>query len=321
MQDYIVSLIIKHLNHSASFQEEDELVAWLEASEENKRFYSLFVANYSLHSTVTSDRLGDDIDTMLGRLDARIDAHEAARRRPLRHWPLAALAAVAAALALILFLPARQEPVAEPSPALTMASNITDDTIHLVLEDGTRVYLRPGAKISYNVAGLADSRVLNLEGDAYFDVARDETRPFTVSTHTIGVKVLGTAFSVSSSPDVSQVVLERGSVRLLSPEGYSMITLSPNQKATYLNVNGDMRVESVYATAFVTDKYNLVSMSDATLREIIGSISKLYKVKISYTEDEVDKRYNIAFLKSDSVEDVLAIVQYLSGSECKILHK
>ena len=62
-------------------------------------------------------------------------------------------------------------------------------------------------------------------------------------------------------------------------------------------------------------------MSDATLREIIGSISKLYKVKISYTEDEVDKRYNIAFLKSDSVEDVLAIVQYLSGSECKILHK
>ncbi|MBR3074375.1 MAG: DUF4974 domain-containing protein, partial [Bacteroidales bacterium] len=125
----------------------------------------------------------------------------------------------------------------------------------------------------------------------------------------------------SSSPDVSQVVLERGSVRQLSPEGYSMITLSPNQTATYLNVNGDMRVESVYATAFVTDKYNLVSMSDATLREIIGSISKLYKVKISYTEDEVDKRYNIAFLKSDSVEDVLAIVQYLSGSECKILHK
>lgn len=321
MQEDIVKIISKHIKHTDSAQEKETLLHWLEESEENRRFYSVFVANYSLHDAVSSDRLGADMDTMLSRLGARIEASDAAAARRRFSWPFAAAAVAVVAALLFFFVPRRDAASIPAEPPMTLLTNITDNTVHMELEDGTRVFLCPGAKISYNVAGIADSRIVDLEGDAYFDVAKDEMRPFTVKTESIAVRVLGTAFSVSSSAEVSQVVLERGSVRLFSPQGFPLLTLSPNQKATFMNVTSDLKVEQVYAKAFVTDKYNMFSMTDAKLTEIISAISEMFKVRISCSGGDREKQYNIAFLKTDSIQDVLAIVSYMSGADCKVSNK
>ena len=209
-------------------------------------------------------------------------------------------------------------PEAVPEDPMEQLLNSTAETIHFALDDGTRVYLSPGSSLSYNVATLTGRREAVLNGDAYFDVAHDENRPFTVRTENIGVRVLGTAFSVSSSPELSQVVLERGAVRLLSPEGASMVTLSPNQKATFKSISGDVRVEPVYATAFVTDKYKLMSISDATIKEITAKLSSNFHKKIVFVGGDPDKRYNLAVLKSDSLEDILSILEYMTGAQFTI---
>ena len=131
MQDNIVKLITNHLNNSGTVAEKEELLSWLEESEENKRFYSLFVANYSLHETVTSENLNEDIDCMLGRLGARIDAHEAGRRKMPGNWFFAAVAVCAAALALFLFLPQKTEHAGAPQPVMAVAGNVTGETVHV----------------------------------------------------------------------------------------------------------------------------------------------------------------------------------------------
>ena len=321
MQDHIVDIISKYLNRTASEDEKRQMTAWLEESEENRRFYSLFVANCSLHDTVSSPSLNENMEAMMARLDARISEAEQLRRN--RHPKLAAFALSFAAVLLALFFVFRGNPANAPlqsQHAMELAGNTTSSTIHLTLEDGTHVYLAPGASIKYNVSTLKDVREVSLEGDAYFDVERNEARPFVVNTGSIGVRVLGTAFSVSSSSEGSQVVLERGSVRILSPDGNPMVSLSPNQKASYSNLTGDVRVEPVYATAFVTGKYNLVAMNDITVPEILDQLSKLYKVRLRCKGGAEDKRYNLAFLKSDSLEDVVSIVEYLTGAECEIFN-
>ena len=114
------------------------------------------------------------------------------------------------------------------------------------------------------------------------------------------------------------MVLERGAVRLLSPEGASMVTLSPNQKATFKSISGDVRVEPVYATAFVTDKYKLMSISDATIKEITAKLSSNFHKKIVFVGGDPDKRYNLAVLKSDSLEDILSILEYMTGAQFTI---
>ena len=318
MQDEIVELIIKQIRRSATEGEKEALLSWLQKSEENRRFYSLFAANYNLHDTLTSGSLNRDTESMIARLNARIDAAPP-RLFSRKTWFMGGLSLAFAALVLAVIMVVRPA-VNAPEKAVPMQelANQTAETIHLVLEDGTRVYLAPGSSLSYNVMTLPDSRVVRLSGDAYFDVMRNEDKPFFVRTGNIGVKVLGTAFSVSSSPDVSQVVLERGMVRLISPEGASMVTLNPNQKATFTAMTGDVMVEPVYATAFVTDKYSLMAISDATLPEILSRLSSVYKRKVRGRGGNLDKRYNLAFLKSDTLEDVLSMLEYMTGAEFEI---
>ena len=318
MQEELLDIIVRQARNECTDTEKARLAAWLDESEENRRFYSLFLANCTLHDTISSPNLHKDTESMMARLGARIDAYESQKRSfPLMRtltWALGA--ALAVMLSVLVFkgvMPARPAP--EPMETI---SNLTAETIHFSLDDGTRVYLHPGAEITYNVSTLPDRRDLTLHGDAYFDVTSDQSRPFIVHTHNIGIKVLGTAFSVSSSNEMSQVVLERGSVRLLSPEGASMVTLSPNQKATFKLLSGDLRVEPVYATAFVTDKYNLMSMSDATLKEINTKLMTIFHRKITFEGGDGDKRYNLAFLKSDSLEDVLSILEYMTGAKFTI---
>ena len=319
MQEELLDILVRHSRNAASPDDKKTLLNWLEESEENRRFFSLFMANCSLHDTISSPTLYNDTESMIARLGARIDASEAQRRArmPFRAigWAMAAVAAVVVAVFVFRGVAADKT---VPIP-MEHTANLTAETIHFVLDDGTRVYLHPGAELSYNVSTIEDRREVSLKGDAYFDVSRNELKPFLVHTDNIGIKVLGTAFSVSSSPEMSQVVLERGSVRLLSPEGSSMVTLSPNQKATFKALTGDVRVEPVYATAFVTDKYNLMSITDATIGEITAKLSMIFHKKISARGGDDEKRYNLAVLKSDKLEDILYILEYMTGAEFTIL--
>ena len=68
----------------------------------------------------------------------------------------------------------------------------------VILADGTTVHLNAGSKLTYPVRFAGKRRVVALEGEAYFDVVKDETRPFIVQTHLGEVTVLGTAFNINA---------------------------------------------------------------------------------------------------------------------------
>lgn len=321
MEDYLLELIVKYLRGECSHIEASQLTDWLEASPENKRFFADIAANWRLHETLTSPSLESDTERMLSRMDARIEAGSQKSRRRFGRMPLMGVAVAALSLCLVLggvFL--LRNLSLSPSEHLETLANQTDETSTMVLEDGTHVYLRPGAVLSYNVLTLKGRRVAELSGDAYFDVARDEDKPFLVRTANIGVQVLGTSFSVSTQQDITQVVLERGSVRLLSQAGEPLLTMQPNQKAIWRPGGNGVRVEAVYASSFVTDKYNLVAFYDETLPEILKALQERFDVRISCSDIPDGKRYNLAFLKSDSLENVIAILEYMTGTECHIAH-
>ena len=171
------------------------------------------------------------------------------------------------------------------------------------------------------MSGLEDSRQLRLRGEAYFDVARDSLRPFIVHTENISVKVLGTAFTVCSIPGRpdTEVVLERGKVRILSPEGISMLDLKPNQSARYSSAEGVVDVESCYAKAFVASHFNLVSLEDATLAEIVSALEDSFETEIGVRDvKRPQERYYFNYLKTDSLDDILSVLEFITGANCEI---
>ena len=343
-----IELIRKYIARKTNESEERAILEWMEASPDNPRYMADLVANISYHDALTDEELESRQDAMMQRLNARIDAggemienrlnrnwrrngdgnlggnqeRSGAKRRGIR-WALAAVAA-AAAVAAVVFLNTHGSGCVGTQPAdtlqLCLANNGTSVKTYL-LADNTKVFLKPGSEISYNVSGLEDSRQLRLRGEAYFDVARDSLRPFIVHTENISVKVLGTAFTVSSIPGRpdTEVVLERGKVRILSPEGTSMLDLKPNQSARYSSAEGVVDVESCYAKAFVASHFNLVSLEDATLAEIVSALEDSFETEISVRDvKRPQERYYFNYLKTDSLDDILSVLEFITGANCEI---
>ena len=347
-----IELIRKYIARKTNESEERAILEWMEASPDNPRYMADLVANISYHDALTDEELESRQDAMMQRLNARIDAggemienrlnrnweknwrrngdgnlggnqeRRGAKRRGIR-WALAAMAA-APAVAAVVFLNTHGSGCVGTQPAdtlqLCLANNGTSVKTYL-LADNTKVFLKPGSEISYNVSGLEDSRQLRLRGEAYFDVARDSLRPFIVHTENISVKVLGTAFTVSSIPGRpdTEVVLERGKVRILSPEGISMLDLKPNQSARYSSAEGVVDVESCYAKAFVASHFNLVSLEDATLAEIVSALEDSFETEIGVRDvKRPQERYYFNYLKTDSLDDILSVLEFITGATCEI---
>jgi len=103
--------------------------------------------------------------------------------------------------------------------------------LKVMLPDGSEIWLNAESSLSFPESFDKERRV-NLSGEAYFKIARDTKRPFTVTTERMNVKVLGTEFNFRSySTERPQVSLVKGSVEVLSNKGAVEAILSPGQGA------------------------------------------------------------------------------------------
>lgn len=263
--------------------------------------------------TVSDPSVDERKARMLERLDARIEA-DAARRR--RFWNVTRPVVAVACLLVVALLVWRKQNSADLArsrqPELAY-ENIANEVRRVSLPDGTSVCLKYGASLSFSETD--GMRQAELIGEAYFDVARDSIHPFVVKTEALDLRVLGTAFSVSATPGYSKtdVVLERGSVRLQTKGGASILRLTPNQKAVYDVATGDVTIESVSAKQSIQQEYGMVSFENARVDEIIRAIESQYGIKVNASGYNPAKQYHISYFRSDSAGDVLAMMEVLTG--------
>jgi ferric-dicitrate binding protein FerR (iron transport regulator) len=118
----------------------------------------------------------------------------------------------------------------------------------ITLADGTNIVLNSGSELTYPEFFVADKREVKLSGEAYFDVERDEERPFIIKTKDIKVKVLGTSFNVKAYPEDETVetFVESGKVEVeltnVSVQ-QKKIFLTRNEKAVFTKGTNQLAVE------------------------------------------------------------------------------
>ena len=327
-------LIFKYLAHEINAEEKEALLSWLEQSQENRELFASVSAMMSA-SRRKMDKA--EYESFMARLDARIDADEAEegkgvranaedRRKKTLTWTkrisLFSAAAAIAAFACISIVNDRNVKVAERT--FTACTNTGKDISAIMLEDSSKVWLGRNSRIEYNVSEKGQERTVNLDGEAYFDVHHDTARAFVVNTGNLAIRVLGTAFCVNADKETGKVsvILERGSVRLQTPEGVSLVRLSPDQKAEYDNASGDISVESINATPYVIQHYNKITLSGATIGDIAAHINSMYGVNMSVPADsDTTRRYNLNYKRTDSLQSVLEIVSELTGTSLRDAQK
>jgi|GEM_PF-946130 len=189
---------------------------------------------------------------------------------------------------------------------------IADQTANSVvtLPDQTRVHLRKGSNIKYSSSFTAESREVFLDGEAYFDVTRDEDHPFVVNMEHAKVKVLGTRFNVSARSDSYQITLVDGSVIFKTNEGKEYHLL-PDQMIEMNLKNRDVKIEKVNTELYTAWKDGKIIFRDETLGEITKKLELIYHVEFMYANPELAQRYRFSgtFHPETSIGEVITMLK------------
>ena len=195
---------------------------------------------------------------------------------------------------------------------------------HLVLSDGTKVWLNADSKIKYPVSFGKDKREVSLHGEGYFEVAKDSTRPFIVSTDKMDVKVLGTTFDVNTYEDEGKsfVVLVEGLVEVSAGKGESRI-ITPGHMAevNMYDVQAKIRVSRCDTEHYVAWKNGNFSFRHASLTEILKRVSRYYDVTV-IREEVFEEEYYTGDVSSDvPLESLLAVIESSTSVSFKVERK
>lgn len=176
----------------------------------------------------------------------------------------------------------------------------------LVLADGTRVWLNSETTLRYPVNFIGMQRVVELEGEAYFEVASDSLRPFYIQMNGNSIKVLGTSFNVSNyaSDGSWKTTLVEGRVEI-NNSGL-VYTLTPGDHFTADRVTGETKIVKVNPLQYSSWKDGKIIFHDERLEDIIRMLSRWYDFEVFYIHSELkDWHFGGAINKYNSFDVVL----------------
>lgn len=185
---------------------------------------------------------------------------------------------------------------------------------HLILADGSKVWLNAASSLRFPVAFNGRERVVELTGEAYFEVAKDASKPFKVSLPTMQVEVLGTDFNVMAYDEEGSIktTLIEGSVNIhVGPEGHQTVRLDPGQQAQ-LDGTGKVRViagREVVDQA-VAWRFGTFRFEDTDMRTVMRQVSRWYDVDVEYEEGIEDLQFVGVVSRKDSISSVLRVMEH-----------
>lgn len=188
---------------------------------------------------------------------------------------------------------------------------------HVLLDDGTEVWLNADSKLKYPIAFSGESREVILSGEAYFDVKKD-TRSFVVSLESGDITVLGTSFGVSAYPGYpNYTTLVRGSVRFTSLR-QEQVVLIPGEQAV-VGVSGTLEKRNVDVEEFVGWKDGLFVFKNKSLNAIMDVLERWYGVKTVFQDDSLrELEYTGNLERYESINTFLQLLERLKDIHYKI---
>ena len=218
----------------------------------------------------------------------------------------------------------------------------------MVLPDGSKVWLNAGSKMTYNKDYGVEVREVNLTGEAYFDVVKNEKKPFLIHAGKVNIRVLGTAFNVRSYPDEknTETSLVRGSLEISmmgSPEKYILkpneklivsnslktaekgnnkndlsISARPNNEIELTNLSVLPQDNSIVETSWV---YNKLVFSSETFEEVALKMERWYAVDIIIKNENLKRKKFTGVFENETVSQALDAIQLTTAFSYSITNE
>jgi transmembrane sensor len=319
---YYIDLIARYFYGEATPEEILELEAWVNADPANAVIFTEYRKTWN---AVESDRIDSsiDLDREWDHLKSRISpvvpelrkSHSIGKepkseiRNPkseILHWSLR-IAALFLLLAVPAFFLSRYLTSADEN-RVSASVEMTEVT----LPDGTKVTLNSGATLSYPSRFEGSLRKVTLQGEAWFEVAHDKSKPFIIASEDVRIRVVGTSFFVNTKTcrDTKEIILATGIVKVYyhdDPGNAAM--LFPGDKAE-LTKEGSSILKTINTDPnFLAWKTKHLVFNNTPLNEVAALLTKVYHTSIRLSGSGLSDCRITATFDKQSLESVLNVLQ------------
>ena len=176
------------------------------------------------------------------------------------------------------------------------------------LSDGTKVWLNSDSELRFPITFVGDRRSVEIEGEAYFEVAKDEGKPFHVLAKGVDIKVLGTSFNVMTYRGRTITTLVEGKVCLTYKD--ESVLMVPDRQAEVIAETGKILMREVDARNFTLWKDGVFYFENAALETIAERLSQWYDVSIVFNDEALKKlRYSVEMKRYNNIQDLLTKIE------------
>ena len=317
MENEHSELIIGYLQGRLQGRSLDDFYAWVNESADNKK---LFFETKALYEACAPSRGASEIhDSWLRLLDKRKSRQRKRYSLLTRISTYAAVAMFAAAITSTVFIFSSRE-YDDRITSYVGGDGLEADVV--VLPDGTRVSLGTRTSFSYDSRYGKSERIVQLEGEAYFEVTKNRHKPFTVQSDAMRVRVLGTTFNFKSDKScrVAEATLIEGEIEVKGNKEEGQIILAPGQRAELNKKSGRLTVKQVDAKLDAVWHDNLIPFQKADIFTITKALERFYDVKIILSPDiRADKTYSGVLRRKSTIDSVLTSLQNSIPIDYKIV--
>lgn len=330
------SLLIRHIRGTATAQEREAVVSWIDKSVENEAYY-MKLMNLVIGENVSREHpVGEHIahemkEMTLNQIMSRIEAIKGGIKRSgqgLSAWKWVSGAAVVllcVSVAMNLTQFSRKEQIAaiHKIPAVTsaMSTYYTENGVKgkIMLPDSSVVWLNSGSKITYPTEFDSDKRRVSFEGEGYFDVVKNPEWPMEVVTPKgMKVEVLGTEFHIKSydNDHEEQATLFSGRVDVSKSSGrktvLDMQTLAPRESIRFTGTNNVVVTYAADTAKKIAWKRGELLFERTPMPEVIKMLERWHGVEIIVQDPAVLSYKFTASFSSESIVQILELFHFTS---------
>jgi len=190
------------------------------------------------------------------------------------------------------------------------------------LPDGTTGWLNSNSSVRYS-GNFVSERQVYVKGEAFFDVFKNEEKPFTVNTDEVVIKVLGTRFNISSYDNENnvEVVLEEGKLELVNKELSKTYTMKPNDLVVYNKVLKDISTEVVQPQKYLSWTEGKLIFRNDPMDIVARRLERWYNIEVETKGCVVkDLRWRATFI-DEGLEEVLELLKRSLPVNYKIVER
>ena len=309
-----ILLLDRFMRGETSEDEDKQLLAWFRSNESRAEILEHYKEMWE-----EAKKAGRPIDSelqerMLRQIRERLNASE---KKAARHTlSIGIWMKYAAAVIIVLGIGIGIGTRLNPQHSNNLLSNYSvtaekGQRASVVLPDGTKVWLNSHSTLSYQVDYGEKERDVTLNGEAYFEVAKDKKHRFVVNAENIQVEALGTKFNVEAYDDSNDFCtsLMQGSVEVFDNNNPSShVILKPDYQVSI--IDGQLKTEAIQDYDLFRWREGLICFKDVTFEQLMIRFEKCYGIRVSIQNNKA-KSYVCSgkFRISDGIDNALRILQ------------